>query len=398
MQKRFIAIYLIIFITLLIMMNLSRSSTEKMRGGSVAAASPIWEKILSFKHFILHPFQPSPFTSQTLEEEKLQLLLEKQLLQTEIGYLQKQLSEQLLLNSQITEISAAEPEAGRTAKRALEKSIQKKMDVLNYRLQTLPARVIFRSFDAWDQALWINVGESSNQNKEEPIAALNSPVVVGNAIVGIIDYIGKNQSRVRLITDNRLNPSVRASRGGEQDFYLSEQIEGLLLQISNKKQIPLPPEERKQLSLLLTRLKQGLQPFKRNWYLAKGELLGSSSSSSRAGGGIILKGTGFNFDFPDSDGDSRDLRSGKSLQHPDEQPVPILKIDDMLITTGMDGIFPPGFQVAMITKIELLKEGDYFYELEAHPVALPLEEISLVFVLPPIIKEDVSFFNKNEAR
>lgn len=372
MQKRFITTYLVIVATLLIMMSLSRLSTEKMRGGSVAMTSPFWEKVLSVKHFFLHPFQPSPFVALTLEEEKLKFQLEKKLLQSEIETLQAQLDEQRLLNLQIAQVDKSE----------------KKTAILNYRLHAIPARVIFRSFDGWDQALWINAGESSNPNAEEPVIALNSPVVVGSAIVGVVDYVGNKQSRVRLITDSRLNPSVRASRGGEQDYYLNDHIEKLSLLLSNKKQTPLSQEDHTQLTLSLDKLKKGLQPFNKTSYLAKGELRGISPTSKRKEE-IILKGTGFNYDFPDAEGDSRDLRTGESVRNPKEPAIPILKVHDILVTTGMDGLFPPGFQVAVITKIDLLKEGDYYYELEARPVALPLEELSLVFVLPPIHKEEM---------
>ena len=386
MQRKFIATYLIIFATLLGMMSLSRSSTEKIRGQSVAWAAPIWENVLTFKHFILHPFQPSPFNTLSSEEEKLRLQLENQLLQTENAFLHMQLNEQLLLISQAADISSAEPDAARTLEKS--KTIQKKLKMLEQRRKSLPARVIFRSFDAWHQALWIDVGESSNQSEKDPTVALNSPVVIGSAIVGIIDYVGKEQSRVRLITDSRLNPSVRASRGGEQDYHLNEQIESLLHQMAFKKQIPLSPDDHAQLSQLLSKLKEGLQPFKRSWYLAKGELSGSLSSS-RIGQAITLAGTGFNYDFPDEEGDSRDLRSGKSMQNAKDQAVPILRINDILVTTGMDGVFPAGFQVAIVTRIGLLKEGDYFYDLEARPIAGPLEELSLVFVLPPFKKEEI---------
>jgi cell shape-determining protein MreC len=101
-----------------------------------------------------------------------------------------------------------------------------------------------------------------------------------------------------------------------------------------------------------------------------------------------LKGTGFNYDFSDEEGSSRDLRSGQSHARPDDPPIPILKVNDVLATTGMDGIFPPGFEVAVVKKIGLLKEGDYFYELEASPIAGPLDELSLVFVLPPVKREE----------
>lgn len=368
------------------MMSLSRRTSDKMRGESVALLAPLWEKILSFKHFIAHPTQSSLLTSFSVQEDHQHLQLQNQLLETQIAHLQKQLHEQLLLSSQIAQMASLSSEKAVALTEEYQQSLQKILPTIHARLTAIPARVIFRSFDTWNSCLWINVGETANQTHHSTIIARNSPVVVGRAIVGIIDYVGKHQSRVRLISDSRLIPSVRAARGGEQDFLIAEQIERLLQQMESKKQLPLSPDDHKHLSTLLTQLKKNLQPFKRTWYLAKGELLGSSSPS-RIGQNISLKGTGFNYDFADEEGDSRDLRNGKSLQHPQEPAIPILKVNDILVTTGMDGIFPPGFQVATVTRVELLKEGDYFYNLEAQPIAGPLEEISLVFVLPPVNQE-----------
>jgi len=217
----------------------------------------------------------------------------------------------------------------------------------------------------------------------------NSPVVIGKAIVGVIDYVGNHQSRIRLISDTRLTPSVRASRGAEQDVFLSDQIEGLLHQMHDKKNLPLTSEEHTHLSTNLKHLQRQLQPFKKTWYLAKGKLLGSVFSA-RLGQNVYLKGIGFNYDFADEEGENRDLRNGKSIQNAQAGTVSILKLNDILVTTGMDGIFPPGFQVAIVTRIGLLKEGDYFYDLEAKPIAGPLEKLSLVFVLPPLTEEIIT--------
>jgi cell shape-determining protein MreC len=370
------------------MMSLSRHTSDKMRGDSVSLLAPVWESILSFKYFLFHPTQPSPFTSLSVKEDLQRLQLENQLLETEFAYLQKQLNEQLLFSSQFAQIASSSPEEAHALSTDYQKSLQRTLQTMKWRLKALPARVIFRSFDTWNSSLWINVGKSANEAYHTPLVALNSPIVIGRMIVGVIDYVGEHQSRVRLITDHRLTPSVRASRGGEQDFLISEQIAGLLQQMDRKKQLPLSPDDQAHLFELLKELKQGLRPLKKTWYLAKGELLGSSSPS-RVGQNVSLKGTGFNYDFADEEGDSRDLRNGKSLQHPQEQPITILKINDILVTTGMDGIFPPGFQVAIVTHVKLLKEGDYFYEIEAQPLAGPLEELTLVFVLPPLHEEKI---------
>lgn len=368
-------------------MSLSRHTSEKMRGHSVALMAPLWEKILSLKYFILHPLQPPlSFSHLSIEEENQRLQLENQMLEVEIAYLQKQLNEQLLVSSQIEQVALFKTEKAELLVGEYQSSLQRAVKILQKRIQAVPARVIFRSFDTWNSFLWINVGESTNQNYQTTIIAINSPVVVGKAIVGVVDYVGKYQSRVRLISDNRLTPSVRALRGGEQDFLMIERIDDLLHQMNNKKNLPISFKDQTQLFKLLQQLKQNLNPLKKTWYLAKGELLGSLFSA-RLGQHIYLKGTGFNYDFADEEGDSRDLRSGKLTQYPQIKAIPILKVNDILVTTGMDGIFPPGFHVAVVTEVGLLKEGDYFYDLQARPIVGPLEELSLVFILPPLTEE-----------
>jgi cell shape-determining protein MreC len=64
--------------------------------------------------------------------------------------------------------------------------------------------------------------------------------------------------------------------------------------------------------------------------------------------------------------------------------IPLLKEGDVLMTTGMDGVFPPGLQVAEVVSVGELEEGDYSYELVAAPIAGNLNEVSLLFVMPPI--------------
>jgi hypothetical protein len=199
--------------------------------------------------------------------------------------------------------------------------------------------------------------------------------------VGVIDYVGQHQSRVRLITDNHLTPSVRVARGGMQDHFINEEISLLLHLLEHKKW--LSHNEHVELQALLTKLQEVLKPFKKTWALAKGELQGSRSLSKQ-NGLPILKGSGFNYDFPDEEGEARDLRTGNLIHKSTSQAIALLQVGDLLITTGMDGVFPPGLKVATIAKIDLLKEGDYFYELEAIPTAGNLQDLSVVFVIPPV--------------
>lgn len=351
--------------------------------------SPLFGKKFSLSNtFFFHPSQPSPFTHLSIEEDKQRLQLENQLLEIEIAYLQEQMYEQLLVSSQIAQVASHMPEEAKTMTAEYKKALQNILKMTQKRIHALPARVIFRSFDTWNSFLWINRGESTNRDLQAIAIAKNSPVVIGKSVVGIIDYVGEHQARVRLISDSRLTPSVRAARGGEQDFLLSEKIEGVLHQMRDKKNLPISSEEHTKLSRLLQHLKQNLQPFKKTWYLAKGKLMGSIFSA-KLGQSVYLRGVGFNYDFIDEEGGNRDLRNGKLSQQSQEEVTPILKVNDILITTGMDGLFPPGFEVAVVTRVGLLKEGDYFYDLEARPIVANLEELTLVFVLPPITSEPI---------
>lgn len=270
--------YLLILFVILGVMSFSGSTVERWRGGLIALLSPLW----------------SSSSSTITQSEEIQRL------QIENQHLRKELAR--------TEIKLADKQ------------------------HILAAKVIFRSFDSWNSSLWINKGAADNGVPATIVK--NSPVVVGKSIVGVIDYVGKHQSRVRLITDSGLTPSVRAVRGEE--------------------------------------------PI----YLAKGELQGSSGPLWRRRS-QVLRGTGFNYDFADDKGEARDLRTGQIAGKPNSATA-LIKVDDVLVTTGMDGIFPEGWQVATVTKIEVLKEGDYCYELEALPTAGNLLDLSTVFVIPPL--------------
>lgn len=194
------------------------------------------------------------------------------------------------------------------------------------------ARVVYRSPAFWDSNCWIR-SNSNSQGNAQAVLAKNSPIVLGNTLIGMIDLETPQQSRVRLITDPQLIVSVRVKRG--------------------------------------------------EMYLAKGELCGSVHPIARTRG-TRLSGVGFHYDFADEEGPARDLRSGQPVGHPDAPSVPLLAIGDTLVTTGMDGLFPKGLDVATVVAISPLQEGDYFYDLEAQSLVPSLDELAFVFVLPPL--------------
>lgn len=262
---------LLIGMSLIALLTLPSLFVDKMRGRAVSTFSSLWESLGS---------------SSAHEEQIKGLELENQLLKNEIVYLKELVD------------------------------VEKKVP------SSIPAKVIFRPINAWNSSFWIDKGERDNQVQNQCVIGKNSPVVVGTVVVGVVDFVGERQSRVRLITDAHLNLSVRIKRG----------------------------------SLLL----------------AKGELVGKSSSHLRSHR-PLLKGVGFNYDFADENGPARDLRTGDLIQ-----------VNDLLVTTGMDGVFPPNLEVAVVKAIPPLKEGDYSYSLEAESLLKNFNSIMLVFILPPL--------------
>jgi len=209
----------------------------------------------------------------------------------------------------------------------LQQNLKESYQLFDLKVRSYPARVIARSPVTWNSTIWIDLGKRNNQALGREVISKNSPVVVGDSLVGVVEYVGNKHSRVRLITDPEVTPSVRALREEGQETL----------------------------------------------YLAKGELHGSANVIWRRRGRILV-GEGFNYDYEDEYGPARDLRSDP----------PILKVGDLLVTTGMDGVFAKGFKVATVSKIQMLREGDYTYEIEAVPTLKNLDEIATVTVLPAI--------------
>ncbi len=310
MRKTSIYPYLFLFGFLALLTAAPLSLSEKFRNSFISTLSPLWKSLSFLKFQSSNSFEqtlPNPHVSVVTGFEEIQRLeLENKLLYQEIVQL---------------------------------RDLVEHLPTLKSSPQAIPARIIYRSPNSWHSSLWINVGYIDNETLPSPVIGHNSPVLVGSSIIGVLDYVGKNQSRIRLITDSGLAPSVRVLRKEEDNETL---------------------------------------------YLAKGELHGASKPAWRSQG-HLLRGIGFNYDFEDDKGPARDLRTGEPLINKDTIPTfPLLAVGDLLVTTGMDGVFPPELNVAVITKLYPLKEGDYFYEIEAEPTAGKLEDLSLVFILPPV--------------
>lgn len=246
-------------------------------------------------------------------------------------------------------------------------------ELLSVQLSSLPAQVAYRDPSSWSSSLWVNVGEENNRAVGKKVIAKNSPVLADGALVGVVEYVGEKQARVRLITDSGLTPSVRVCRGGLQNRELAHQIHSLLKQLEKRDDLFSSLAEKETLISQLNGLKKNAGVQWEDGYLAKGEVHGSSAPFWRSRG-PLLRGIGFNFDYPDDEGPPRELKGS----------VPILKEGDLLITSGLDGVFPSGLQVGTVAKIDPLKEGSYSYEIEVRPSASNLNDLQTLFILPPI--------------
>lgn len=370
--------FLFLFATILLLMSFPKTSSEKVQGVVFQFLYPFLDRLSSLKNgsFLLlgqcslKPSQENELSPFREEFEWLQLQNEQ--LKIEVAKLKELYQQEHILNLQLANFHPS--------KSYDEKKIQR---ILADQLEALSAKVIYRSPVSWNSSLWINVGRADNDAFGKEIISKNSPVLARNALIGVVDYVGRNQSRVRLITDPGLTPSVRALRGQEQNNRLLEHVVYLLENIKYLDELFGTPKEGQAFIQTLQKLKSNFQESSQTWHLAKGELHGNGKPLWRSRGNL-LRGIGFNYDFADEYGPARDLRSGKAIGINNSQvsALPLIKVHDLLVTTGMDGVFPPGLRVAEVLKIEMLKEGDYFYELEAKPAAGNLDDISFVFVIP----------------
>jgi rod shape-determining protein MreC len=374
--------YGLIILVILALMSLSKTTTDKMRGTSVSFLTPLWENLADFKKNVSHSLRDSKEEKiQIMQAEIKRLEVENQLLHHALSSTQDIFHHQEKLFSTIKQLALANPKEALLLAPETEKSVRRFAENIHVDLQAIPAKVVFRSLDLWRDSLWVNIGKKNSESFPYQIGK-NSPVVIGQALVGLVDYVGDYHSRVQLITNPNLVLSVRAIRGGETNFFLSSEIEDILHYLKQQRPLPFSPEQTIELSQSLHRLQKNLTLPEKTHYLAKGELHGCATFSTKQHE-IVLKGTGFNFDFADEEGEARDLWLDPSLKKKESDPAVLLQLQDLLVTTGMDGVFPAGLKVALVTHISPLKEGDYYYDIKAKPLVDLFEELAFVYILPP---------------
>jgi rod shape-determining protein MreC len=361
--------FLFIIAALFLFLTLPSSITGKLRSVAVGMVSPIWAGFHGEQKQSIDRLQLS-LENQRLHEA-LEEVFEWVLAEEEI---QKQQEELEKISEKIQEKS---PSRDFFLRR--KKELQKRIDL---QLQALPAKIIFRDPLSRSHFVWINVGEKENESLGKKIVAVDSPVVVGDCLFGVVEEVEKKRSKVRLITDAGLSVSVRSVRGASQEKVFHQMLGDLGSFLKEKEELFASMEEKEIFLKILLKIQENLSREKREWFLAKGILQGSNLPLWTFGS-QKLKGTGFNYDCKDAEGESRDLKTGKSTAGESLEKMALIAAGDLLITSGMDGIFPPGLSVATVCHVFPLKEGATCYDLEAEPLAFDLQDLSVVFVLPP---------------
>lgn len=349
-KKEFIS-YFILAVFLFSLLNVPHSLSHRFRCFTIART---------------HLFGGSELSDEKMD--RLRLEIENRALKEQIGEIHKWLQNEERIEQHIKTIEAISEDKYSDFN---QRRLQSLTNLLKSKIYSIEAKVIFRDPALWSNGFWVDVGQQKNQEMGKNLVAKNSPVILGTALVGVVEEVEQARSYVRLITDAALTPAVRAIRGSEQNQMLASLVTHLLEQLKLRADLSIAQEGLD----FLTNLDAELRKEGVTHYLAKGELAGSNYPLWRCLSNT-LKGSGFNYEFADKEGHARELHIRRQ--------VPLLNVGDLLITSGLDGVFPEGLQVAHVSKISPLKEGGSFYDLEAQSVIPNLNELTHVQIIPPI--------------
>ncbi|MEG1542422.1 MAG: rod shape-determining protein MreC [Victivallaceae bacterium] len=217
------------------------------------------------------------------------------------------------------------------------------------------AKVVYRDPSFWNSSFWIDIGQKNGFDLKK-----NSPVVSGGFLVGLVDYVGDNQSRVRMITDAGIKPSVYVPGKRYRDALMKTCVSFLIRHLQN-----ISDYDTHSLVKELTLLND-------EW-----DVDFSLKEDSVIFG--VLNGTG----NPLRTKYSRLLKGHGFCQGKNDNGLSLSK-GDILVTTGFDGVFPEGIPVAEVVTVIMPQEGDYILELEAQPLVKDLDLLNEVIVLPPV--------------
>lgn len=287
---------------------------DQMRAFTVATCAPTWDFTNQLHAYLAD--RPLFWTKKHPSDDKLarRLELENAMLRSQLEKLSQWVFSEERLEKRLEEFQ----ELDTSTKPLLQRRAKHFASLIEAELIAMPCSVVYRSPSSWSSSLWVNIGEETNASIGAKVVAKNSPVLSGTAVVGVIDFVGKRQSRVRLVTDEHLCPSVRVARNG--------------------------------------------------LYLAKGEIHGSGGPIWRSKA-ATLKGVGFNYAFEDECGAC-------------PEGVDLFQKGDLLVTTGFDGVFPPDLVVGTVRRIHPSKPGSFIYSMDVDPAASDLNDLKALYVIP----------------
>ncbi|MBN4067279.1 hypothetical protein JYU14_04270 [Simkania negevensis] len=383
-KKWKIAPYLVVVVLLFSLLSMPKGVVEDGRGAAAWVAAPFWKALYKIKMGGIPYF---PFLSFFKKTSRKSFSKELGQLQTENFQLQAKLREYERLivfyqdaNRTVELRGALSAEAG-IPKEMIKRRYEELESFLQSASKALIGRVIYRDPAAWSSYVWINLGEKDNRGLASPVVVKNSPVILNNAVVGVIDEVGDVQSRVQLITGSKLRLSVRVVRGGPENILLLKQIDSIQQALETRKDLFHDLDAASLIRQDFENLRGLILSQTEEIYLAKGELAGVSRPAWRSRG-TLLKGYGFNYDSDDEEGLARNLVTGEYFIRGGEGQ-PLIQGGDLLVTTGFDGHFPSGLLVARVVKVHPLKEGAFAYDIDAKPVIDLLHDIEHLFVIPP---------------
>ncbi len=336
-----------------VLLNVRFSSIEKIRG-----------PFFGFEDL----FAKGASNSKTLEIAELKE--ENRTLKEQIEEVKAYLNQEDHIINLLEKCQKYEEKEGSAFTSFYRRRLDQLVDLLNVTKWGISANVIFREPASWSSAIWVDVGTSQNKLLKKEIVAVDSPVVFGDHLIGVIEKVDKHKSLVRLITDSRLTPAVRIVRGYEQNILIQNQCLKLKDVLSF--------EDSKRSADLITELKRYIDLQRdedTSEFLGKGFLSGSSHPVWRSRS-FILQGTGFNYDFGDEEGAPRSIHA--------ESSVPLFRVGDALVTSGMDGVFPKGLLVAFVTDVTSMKEGAVSCDLKAKICLPEFSDLRKVTILPPL--------------
>lgn len=356
--------YGFLFLTLLTLLLLPSVFLKKIQNNWVHSFNRVFSKTTKF---------------ESVAED--QVILENQILKSQITYIQEWIFAQQKMDDFILEIKKLEKNQGLSL---INQDAQKKRlkilgDYIALFGRYAIGTIIFKEPFSSSSFAWLNVGELYNQKIGNNLIQKNSPVVVGDILVGIVEEVFLRHSKIRMVTDPNLVVAVRAIRGKSQSREINRKAYDLLdtLELSQD----FNWDQKETLKSLLAELHTNLEKEGQDRFYAKGEVYGAEFSPFYSYDHTLI-GDGFQMQVQS--------KSSKFLQTPDGFKEVVIKRGDLLETTGLDGIFPKGLKVAIVTEIAPSKLGRLAYKIKAKSLIEKLQDIQYVQILPPILDKPIS--------